>query len=98
MFWFKKPIKVKCYDTEELGKLLNWLRRDTGLSEMNRQRYPVTAVMAMQYWDDPNELMYFEVEVPYYQYKQLREKYIEREAFDPILEQRVFSEIMNRDL
>jgi hypothetical protein len=54
--------------------------------------------MAMQYWDDPNEVMYFEVTVPYYQYKQLRDSYIEKEAFDPILEQRAFAEIMDRDL
>jgi hypothetical protein len=98
MAWFKKPVVVKCYNRNELGNLLNWLRHDTGLVELNRQRYPVTAVMAMQYWDNPTEILYYEVSVPYYMFKKLRESYIEKEAFDPVLEQRAFSEILGRDL
>lgn len=93
---FKKPIVVKCYSNEELGKLINWLRADEGLASMNRQRYAVTAVMPMQYWDNPDRLMYFEVTVPYYRYKKLREQFIEKEAFDPILEQRAFDSILDR--
>lgn len=94
MGWFKKPVKVKCRSMQEVGRLLNWLRYDTGLSELNRQRYEVTAVMAMQYWDDPEEVLYFEVEVPYYKYKKIREAFIERESFDEILQMRPIAEIM----
>jgi len=83
---FKKAKIVKCYTPEELGKLLAWMRSFSGLAGLNYQRYEVTAVMAMQYWDNPQEVLYFEVRVPYYIYKKLREKYIERESFDPILE------------
>jgi hypothetical protein len=99
MGWFKKPIKVKCYTVEEVGKLLDWLRHDTGLSQLNRQRYSVTAVMAMQYWENPTEVLYFEVEVPYYMFKKLKKKFIEDEVFDPILEQRAITQgILGRDL
>ena len=99
MFKRKKPVVVKCYSKEELGKLLDWMRADKAmLSEMNRQRYTVTAVMAMSYWDIPEELMYFEVAVPYWQYEKLREKFIAREAFDPILQQQAFAEIMGREI
>jgi hypothetical protein len=97
MFKRKKPVVVKCYNQEELGKLINWMRADEGLlSQMNRQRYSVVAVMAMSYWDNPDQLMYFEVTVPAYQYAKLRETYLQKEAFDPILEQRAFSEILGR--
>ncbi len=95
MDWFKKPVKVKCQTMEQAGKLLNWLRYDSGLSEMHRQRYPITAVMARQYWDDPDELMYFEIEVPYHKYKKLREEFIERESFDEILQMRPIAEIVS---
>lgn len=99
MGWFKKPIKVKCYTIAEVGKLLDWLRHDTGLSQLNRQHYDVTAVMAMQYWDNPTEVLYFEVEVPHYMFKKLKKKFIEDEVFDPILEQRAISKmILGRDL
>jgi len=94
MVWFKKPVKVKCRSMDEVGKLLNWLRVDTGLSQLNRQRYLVTAVMAMQYWDDPEEVLYFEVEVPYSMFKKIREAFIERECFDEILEMRPIAEII----
>jgi hypothetical protein len=93
---FKKPVVVKCYNKEELGKLVNWLRRNEGLAALNRQRYSVTAVMAMQYWDNPNEVLYFEVSVPYYEYKKIRERFIRNEAFDSILEARAFDEILGR--
>jgi len=93
---FKKPIKVRCDTTEELGRLLDWLRTDSGLSELNRQRYAVTAVMAMQYWENPHELMYFEVTVPYYIYKKQRDKFVQTEVIDRVLQQRVFSEILGR--
>lgn len=97
VFKRKKPVVVKCYSQEEVGNLLDWLRADQGyLSEMHRQRYTVTAVMAMSYWDNPQQLLYFEVTVPYYQYTKLREKFIQQESFDPILEQRVFNQILGR--
>jgi hypothetical protein len=91
---FKKPVIVKCYNKKELGNLLDWLRADTGLAELNRQRYSVTAVMAMQYWDNPTEVLYFEVHVPYYKFKKLRNRFIEKESFDEILEQRAFDQIL----
>lgn len=91
---FKKPIKVKCRSMAEVGRLLNWLRYDSGLAELNRQRYSVTAVMAMQYWEDPEEVLYFEVAVPYSKYKKVREAFIERESFDEILQMRPIAEIM----
>lgn len=91
---FKKPMMVKCRSMEEVGKLLNWLRYDYGLSHLNTQRYSVVAVMAMQYWDAPEEVLYFEVAVPYSQYRKVREAFIERECFDSILEMRPIAEIM----
>jgi hypothetical protein len=94
---FKKPIIVKCYNNEELGKLINWLRIDEGLSAIHQQRYTITVVMPMQYWDHQDRVMYFEVAVPYYRYKKLGEQFIEEEAFDPILEQRAFDSILTRD-
>lgn len=97
MFKRKKPVVVKCYSQEELGKLINWMRLDEALlSQMNRQRYSVTAVMSMSYWDNSNQLLYFEVSVPYHQYAKLREKFIQDEAFDPILQQRPFNQILGR--
>jgi hypothetical protein len=99
MFGRKKPVVVKCYSTEEVGKLIDWMRADEGLlSQMNRQRYEVIAVMPMSYWDETDKIMYFEVTVPYYQYSKLRDQYIEREVFDPILQQRAFSEILGREI
>lgn len=99
LFKRKKPVVIKCYNKEELGKLIDWMRADQGyLSEMNRQRYSVTAVMAMSYWDNPQELMYFEVAVPFWQYQKLREKFIQREAFDPILQQQSFNQILGREI
>jgi|SRR6187551_2572878 len=94
MWPFKADVKVKCRSMDEVGKLLNWLRFDSGLSELNRQRYEVTAVMAMQYWDNPEEVLYFEVRVPYYRYKKIREAFIERECFDEVLQMRPIAEIM----
>ncbi len=96
--FFKKDVAVKCRSWEEVGKLLNWLRVDSGLAELNRQRYSVTAVMAMQYWDNPDELLHFEVNVPYSKYKKIREAFIQRESFDEILQMRPIAEIiLDRD-
>src|SRR3954462_3961882 len=97
MVWFKKPIKVRCKTKEEVGRLVNWLRIDSGLSQINSQRYEITVVMAMQYWDDPEEVLYFEVAVPYYKYKKLREQFIERESFDEILQMQAVTEIVRQE-
>ena|ERR1041384_7886456 len=94
MVWFKKPVIVKCYNKDELGKLLNWLRLDTGLSQLNRQRYTVTAVMAMQYWDNPDEVLYFEVSVPHYMFKKIKAEYIKQDAYESIIEQRAIARIL----
>jgi hypothetical protein len=98
MSWIKKPIKVRCYTSEELGKLLDYQRSQWGLSHLHAQRFGVTAVLAMQYWKHPDRVMYFEVEIPHSMYKKLREKFIEKEVFDPVLEQRAFSQILGREL
>ncbi len=96
MAWLKKPVVIKCYNKDELGRLLNWLRLDTGLSQLNRQRYEVVAVMAMQYWDNPDELLYFEVSVPYSLFKKMREDYFKQDAINDVLEQRAIAQILHR--
>lgn len=97
MGWIKKPITVKCYSTKQLGNLLDWQRSQLGLTGMNAQRFEVTAVMRHALWDKPEEVMYFEVSVPYSYYKKLRDTYVKAEAFDPILAQRAFDEILKGD-
>ncbi len=47
---------------------------------------------------EEQKVLYFEVEIPYSMFKPLREKLLEQEAFDPVLEQRSFAQILGRDL
>jgi hypothetical protein len=92
---FKKDVQVKCYDLDELAKILNWYRAQH-FSMMADKAFNVTAVIT-GILQEEQAVEYFIVSIPYGNYKHLREKFIESEAFDPILQQRAFSEILGRD-
>lgn len=94
---FKKDIVVKCYDVEELAKLLAWMRDQYGLVEMTRKNFNVSAVMT-SIFNEEQFVTHFEVAVPYHMYKPLREKAIEKEVFDSVIEQRSVAEILGRSL
>lgn len=91
MFKSKKPVDIKCYSQREVGLLINWLRKDYGLSQINRQEFSVTAVMAHTLWDRPEKVLYFKVQVPRYRYDQLREEFIKTQSFE-----RIFDQILDR--
>jgi hypothetical protein len=91
---FKRDVQVKCYDLDELAKLLNWYRAQR-FSHMAETQYPVTAVIT-GILNEQQAVKYFIVRIPFTDYKKLRDKFIESEAFDPILQQRSFSEVLGR--
>jgi len=96
---FKKSVPVKCYDLDELAKILDWYRAQY-LSRMADVEFPVTAVTngIFNAYEHGPQVLHFVVHIPYSEYKVLREKFIESEVFDPILKQQPLAQILNRSL
>lgn len=96
---FRKAVPVKCYDLDELAKILEW-HRSQYLSRIADVEFPVTVVTngIFDAVENGPKVLYFIVHIPYIDYKGLREKFIESEAFDPILQQEALTQIMDRGL
>ena len=96
---FKKDIVVKCYNLEELAKLLDWYRAQY-LNKMADTQFPVTAVTngIFSAYENGPQVLYFEVSIPYIIFKKMKDEFIEKECFDPVLEQRAMAKLLGRDI
>lgn len=96
---FKKPVPVKCYNLEELAKILDWYRAQS-LGRMAEVEFNVVAVTngILSAYEHGPKILYFVVHIPYSDYKALREKFIQSESFDPILQQEPIAKILGRPL
>lgn len=81
---FSKPVNVFCKDMEELGRLLSWLRENSGLSQMNKEYWEVQAILPGILNED-QRLRGFWVSVPYDLAAPRIRKISEQEAFSDIL-------------
>lgn len=91
MFKRTRPVTVKVYEMEQLGKLLDWLRQDEGLSRLNRSQYTVVANIGMRYWDDSDRVRWFEVEIPHHRYQKLKDEFFRKQGTEEQLQQKILS-------
>lgn len=98
MWPFKADVKVKCYSNEELAKLLAWYRLQKGLAGISDTAFYVKVHIrgVFDEYENGAGVTCFEVSIPHYMYKNLRDKFIQAESFDPVLQQRAFNEILGR--
>ena len=81
---FKKPVNIFCADMEELGRLLSWLRANSGLTYASHNTWEVFAIMPSVLNEDQT-LQGFWVKVPYELAEPRIQKISEQDAFTDIL-------------
>jgi hypothetical protein len=81
---FKKPVNVYCEDMVELGRLLKWLREQSGIVYASRNTWEVQAILP-GLLDDDGIIKGFWVKVPYELASPRIKKLSEQEAFSDIL-------------
>ncbi len=81
---FKKPVRVYCADTNEMGRLLQWLRANQGLIYATKNTWEVKAILPGPLNKDQS-VRGFWVEVPYELAAPRFKSISEQEAFADIL-------------